>query len=206
MGTAVGAPINELVAVLAQLDPSQLEGLKSEFPGIAAELQPGRLGGVGEERLSYDRERAEVSARALVAVANRASVELVKIQRRMVSARRYRLIAQVLTLVCSSGVLASLAMKEAAAAIVTSLLTLLASIGTLVADHGEKLLKPGQGDVYEAFEQASSANFKARKLVDDLRLMLRNGVSGDELSALVTTANQLAEELNGWVVRMSGSA
>ena len=205
MGTSTGAPINEAVGVLSKLDPAQIAELRSEFPSIADELRIGRIGGTPSDSASFDLERAEVAARALIAVANRASLELVRIQDRMRSARRRRLGSQILTLVCSSGVLGALALNKATAAVAISVLTLLASVGTLLADFGEKLLKSGEGDVYEAFEQASNASYKARKLSEELRLAIRHNISGDELRSLVTSANQLAEQLNQWVTKMVGS-
>ena len=205
MGTSTGAPINEAVGVLSKLDPAQITELRNEFPSIADELRIGRIGGTPSDSASFDLERAEVAARALIAVANRASLELVRIQDRMRSARRRRLGSQILTLVCSSGVLGALALNKATTAVAISVLTLLASVGTLLADFGEKLLKSGEGDVYEAFEQASNASYKARKLSEELRLAIRHNISGDELRSLVTSANQLAEQLNQWVTKMVGS-
>lgn len=207
MGTSSGAPINEAVSLLSLLDPPSLEALRHEFPTIADELRVGRIGGGSDDAAmpSLERARAEVAIRALRAATSRALVELAKVQGRMRTARRRRLWAQVLTLACSSGVLASLAASEARLAIASSVLTLLASIGNLLADTGEKLLRPGQGDIYAAFEQASNASYRATSLADDIRLALRHQASGSELQALVTKANVLAEELNAWITQIAGS-
>lgn len=212
MGNATGAPINEAVHVLSLLDPMHFLALREEFPNIAHELRVGQIGGgptaegSAESHDVYDLERAEVAARALTAVAKRATAELVKIERRMGGARRKRLVSQILTLVFSSGILASLAMKEATVAVTSAVLTLIASVGNLLADYSEKLLKPGHGDVYEAFEQASNANYEAERLADEIRLKLRHKIADAELVTLVTSANQVSATLNGWVVKMAGSS
>ena len=205
MGTMSGAPINELVAIVSKIDASKLDEFQKEFPHLAEELRVGRIGGAPEDSSAYDVDRAEVAARSLTSVANRAATELIRIHARMKSARRRRLIAQVLTLVGSSGVLGSLALNNSTLAIATSVLTLLASIGAVLAEYSERLVSPGKGDIYEAFEQASSAGFKARRLADDLRLAVSHKVAPTDLLVLITNANQLAEELHGWAVKMSGS-
>ena len=102
-------------------------------------------------------------------------------------------------------VLGALALNKSTIAIATSVLALLASIGTVLADFGERLVSPGKGDIYEAFEQASNAGFKARRLADELRLAISHRIDLGELRTLIAGANVLAEELNGWVTKMTGS-
>lgn len=205
MGELSGAPINELVALLTKIDAPKLKALRAEFPHLANELQLGRIGGGSEDANAYDLDRAKVAAQSLSAVANRASIELVRIQARMKLSRRRRLLAQILTLVGSSGVLGALALDKPTIAIATSVLTLLASIGSVLADFGERLVSPSKGDIYEAFEQASSVGFKARRLAEELRLAVSHNVATSELRPLIANANQLAEELNGWATKMAGS-
>lgn len=210
MGHSVATPINEAVGLLARLDPQGLVALGAEFPSIAEELRPGRIGGEPRNESStavdssLDFERAEVAARALIAVANMASIELETIRARMKVARRLRLATQVLTVVCSSGVLGAFAFSQTNTAIAIAVLTLLSSVGTLVAEHGEKLLLPGKGDIYQAYEQANSFGFRARKTAEELRLFIRYKSSAD-IKPLIIEANQLSEQLHDWVTRMVGS-
>ena len=203
MGAVSGAPINELVGVLSLLEQSQIDALRLEFPELAAELRRGQEGGKATN--PYDTQRAEVAVRSLIAIANCAAVELNRVQTRMRLARTKRLMAQILTLVGSSGVLGALALKEPTLAVITSVVTLLASVGNLLADYGERLIRPGQGDIYEAFEQASTANFRARRLADDLKLAVQHAAPAKEIQAQIASANQLAESLHDWATRMSGS-
>lgn len=204
MGHSSSAPINESISILSALAPTQLSGLQAEFPHLAAELEPGRIGGEAQEE--YALERAQISLSSLRAVTDRASQELVGMQHRIKSSRALRLCAQVLTLICSGGVLASLALDANTVAVVTAVATFLSAIGTLFAEHREALLKPGEGDIYEAFEQASNANFKAGRLASQLELKLRYKQDDDELKTLIAASNELAEQLHGWVVKITGSA
>ena len=205
MGTGAGAPINELVAILNVIDPRALGELRLKLPQIVEELEIGRIGGPVKGSDAYEWDRAEVAAKALTAVANRASAELVSIQSRMKASRSRRLIAQIFTIAGTSGVLGALALNKAIVAIAISVLALMASIGTVLADFGERLVSPGKGDIYEAFEQASNAGYRARRLSDELRLAISHKIDLGEVRTLILSANVLAEELNGWVTRMTGS-
>jgi hypothetical protein len=205
MGLSLAPPIDEGVNLLSKLVPNELADLRLKFPSIIDELEIGRVGGetLGTPELDY--ERAEVMASALVAVADKAAIELNSIQHRMRMARRRRLVAQVATLVCSSGVLAAFALSENQIAIWISLLTLLASVGTLLAEYSERLLRAGDGDIYQAFEEASNAEFKARNAASELRLLVKHRAATEELRPFIANSNKLAEELYQWVIKMGGS-
>ena len=205
MGSNSAAPINELVSILSAIDPSKLNELRRQFPHLSSELELGRIGGAADDSGGFDLDRAEVAVRSLLAVSNKASIELVRIQARMKSSRSYRLWAQLLTLVGTSTVLGALALNKATLAVVTSVLALLASIGTVLAEFAERLIRPGKGDIYEAFEEASAANFKSRALVNDLRLAISHKVDATSLRALIGSANKQAEDLHAWVTKMTGS-
>lgn len=128
-GTAV-APINEAVFLLNELEPASLENARRQFPLLGFELALGKEGGEGERRDELDLERAQVLLLALNAAKNRAENELPSIRARMSTSRKRRLWSQIASVICSSGVLAALALNQTALTVITALLALLASIGT----------------------------------------------------------------------------
>jgi hypothetical protein len=206
MGLSAEAPINEAVALLFTINPALLDSLRQQFPQLAGELVPGRLGGAGDSGAQLNLDRARVMQKALEAAANRAEAELSKIRGRMQGSRKWRLRAQIVSLVGSSGVLGSLALDCPRCTILSALLALLASLGSLLADHQERLLKPGEGNIFDAYEKAGDAVYKAGMMAENLRLLIQHSAPSDDVRAAVESANALCEELNRWSRRMAGSS
>ena len=189
--------------MLGKFAPKELENLRVEFPALVSELALGRIGGPGDA--SLDQDRAKVMVEALATLVRQADLEIRALRDRMSSARHQRLWSQVLSLICTSGVLGSLAIDQRAVAIVIAVLGLLASIGTLLAEYKERLLVTGQGDIYSIFESASAVSFKATSAKADLSLLIAHSVRDDELRAAVAAANALCDELHGLILKMIGS-
>ena len=203
MGITAGAPINEAVSLLDKFDPSALARLRVKYPALSRELDPGRMGGSSDSTL--DQDRAKVMIAALTAVTRQADLEVRALRMRMASARRQRRWSQILSLICTSGVLGTLALDKKGIAIAAAVLGLLASIGTLLAEHQEKLLTSGEGDIYSLFESAANFSYKAKLAEQDLRLLLEHAVDDDKLRSAVAAANALCDELHGLVIKMLGS-
>lgn len=204
MGEISAPPINEAVNLLHILAPAVLEEYKRTVPSLSSELEPGRIGGISEAD-SLDLDRARLMANALAAVRDQAARELVAIRARMTSARRHRLWAQIATLICTSGVLASVAIGTTIATAITALLALFSSIGVMLAEHKERLLKQGGSDIFVAYESAGQSMYKAGLAYENLCLLIKHNRAGEELSSAIASANALCEELNKWVLEMSGS-
>lgn len=201
----IAAPINEAVSLLSALEPAGLEKARGMFPGLQPELALGRRGGVedGDDALNFD--RARVMEQALGAGTRRAEEELAAIRKRMTLARRRRLVSQIATLVCSSGVLAALAVDDKMLTVMTAVLALLASLGTLVAEHQERLVKQGDGDIYDAYEKASGLAYKAGLMAENIRLLVKHKAEGGQIVTALEAANAVCEELNRWITKMAGS-
>lgn len=205
MGGNAIAPINEAVFLLSELEPASLEDARRQFPQLESELVLGRQGGEKESRGELDLDRAQVMLQALNAAKKRAEIELVSIRQRMGASRRRRLWSQIASLICSSGVLAALALDQVRLTVITALLALLASIGTMVSEHQERLLKQGDGDIYDAYEKASEAAYKAGLMSENIRLLMKHNSESAEIRAALESANALCEELHKWITRMAGS-
>jgi len=207
MGTSAGAAINEGVFLLDSLSPARLENLRKEYPDLSNDLKVGILGGV-EKDTDKDQAAAILHEKSQIMIAALAEAEaaarhaLTFVSRRIVSARRQRLITQLLVLIGSSSSLATLAFGQKAAAVFCAVLTLFAAIGNLLADYKERLLNPQTGNIYDAYQRLSEGAYKARSLSTDLTLALKYNQGISELETLIASANALCEQLNGWLIQM----
>src|SRR2546423_1658975 len=118
MGGVVRAPINEAVYLLSRLEPERLKRARDEFPALAEELKLGQFGGVSEDNSrqgednidGLDFDRTQVVIQALDAAKLRADQELASTRMRIATAKKYRKWTQITSLICSSGVLGTLAL------------------------------------------------------------------------------------------------
>lgn len=201
----VGPAINEGVFLLNSLSPARLESLRGEYPHLSKSLKVGIEAGVEEDRdkdqAAIVREKAQIMVAALAEAEAAAQRALAFVSRKIKSARRQRLFAQILVLMGSSSSLATLAFGKNTAAIICATLTLFAAIGNLVADYKERLLNPQTGNIYDAYQRLAEGGYKTRSLSTDLTLGLKYN-QGAELAPLIASANALCEELNGWLIQM----
>ncbi len=206
MGDTTKAPINEAVYLLNRLNPGALVDLRERFPKLSPELVLGQDGGLEEPADGLDIDRALIVIRALNEAKESAEREMLAIRARMVRARRYRKFAQVATLVCSSGVLGSLALfPKGPLTAITALLALLASIGSMLAEGQEGLLRKGDGDIYQAFDEAGKAAYEAGITIDELQLLIKHNIVGNALLDAIKQAQALCRDINSWIRKTSGS-
>lgn len=204
MGGQPRAPINEGVLALSILDNDRLTALKETLPfGFAAQLQKGVIGGEQEEEDGFDIARAKVMIAALEAIKTRAELELPKLRKRMAKSRRYRLWAQIASVICTSGVLSTLAIGNQPAAVVSAFLALFSSVGIVLAEHGERLLKESDGDVFFAYEDASIALYKAGLSLDEISLLVKYDAAPGELQNAIEKANQICHDLHKLITKWS---
>ena len=217
MGAFSHGSISEAVFLLSKLEPQALDDARNRYSALGRELNLGSDGGkksegaddassetdLDEDMLEFD--RAQVVIEALDAAKNLAERELPQARVRIGTATKYRRRAKIISLVCSSSVLGTLAIDVPILTIASALLALLASIGTLMAEGKESLLELGKGSIYEAYEQAGQAAYKAGIASADLRLLLKHRISGDEIRASLLRANALCEELNSWVRQLAAN-
>jgi hypothetical protein len=205
MGSSGAAPINEAVSLLSELDPTYLEDVRRNFPLLSAELVLGKRGGEKDADEELNLDRARVMLRALEAVVEKAQSELLLLRTRISASKRRRLWSQIASLICSSGVLAAIPLGNKPLSIITALLALLTSVGTMISDHKERLLKQDGGDIYDAYESASQASYKAGLMAENMRLLIKHKAESVEIRAALESSNMLCEELNNWITKMSGS-
>ena len=197
--------INEGVSLLDKLSPNKLTELREQYPALADELALGIEAG-GDEHVAPQaallKEKANVMITALAEAESAAEKALASVSARVKSARRQRLISQMLVVIGSSSSLATLALSKNRAAVIAAVLTLLAALGNLIAEYNERLLSPQAGNVYDIFQKLADGAYRARSLSTELTLTLKYQPDIPELKGLVERANVLCEELNGWLIQL----
>jgi hypothetical protein len=204
MGIATGA-INEAVSLLDSLSPTRLDQLRGQHPLLAGDLGLGILAGADTEQPSDAllNEKAQIMIAALGEAWKAAEDALAEVSRRIKTARRERLISQVLVVIGSSSSLAAITLsQDLRPTAIAALLTLLAALGNLVAEYHEKLLTPQAGNIYDAFQKLGEDGYKARAASTDLTLALKYNETGPELRTLLASANQLCEQLNAGLIQL----
>jgi hypothetical protein len=206
-GTDSGVAINEGIFLLEKLSPSKLVDLRKEYPFLSGDLRVGISAGPEAERDAsvqdaIAREKAQIMIAALATAESAARKGLASVSRKVKSARRQRLISQIFVLIGSSSSLATLALGQNRAAVISAVLTLLAALGNLFADYQERLLNPQAGNIYDAFQRLSEGVYKTRAMSTDLNLALKYSQESSQIEQLVANANALCEELNSWLVQM----
>lgn len=205
MGGLVNAPINEAIFLLNSLAPTRLSQLKAEHPTLQEQLVVGVACGDADEGQETAgpllHEKASVMIAVLEEAATRAHRGLHVTSVRIAQARRRRLVSQVLVLVGSSTLLGSVALDGKVVSVVSAVMTTLAALGTLLAEHRERLLTPSVGSVYDAFQRLGEGSFKARRISSELGLAIRYGEQPDAIVELIARGNALCEELNSWLIQ-----
>lgn len=197
--------INEAIFMLDKLAPERLEDFRRRFPNLAEQLQEGVFAGPEEARTSGNSfliEKAEVLTAALSEASGHAENAMITAGKNIKRARRRRLVSQVLVLIGSSSLLGAVALDEKTATVISAVLTLLAALGNLLAEHYEKLLNPQAGNIYEMYQKLGEGAYKARRMASELQLAMRHDEAISELSELLRGANELCEQLNAGLLQL----
>lgn len=203
MGLLTGAPINEAVYLIKKADPSRLPALLAAYPALAAEFVSMEGGTLASD---LDKDRARVMLVALELGQSEAELTLASVRLRLRRAQLQRLVAQVVGLLTSSGVVAAVVGQHRLAALVAAGMTFIAALASLGADHLEAMFRPGAGKAYQAYEAASSLLFKAKQMHTEIGLLLRHDSDAKALSSAVRLANALCEELNKVTIHLGASS
>ena len=198
MGSQTRPSINEAVFLLSKLDADRLTSLQSKYPELGDELFVGRDGGEPEPTPELNLLRAKIMLDALKAAKARADKEIVSLRLNIASATKWRLRSQIATLVLSSGVLAALAIGSIPASAVSGSLSLMASIGVMLAEQKEKLLK-GKENIYDVYESVHQLAYRAERKISIFQFLLEHKVYDDELEVTIKESNQLCEDINIWL-------
>lgn len=193
--------INEAVFLLSELSPDDLDKLKLKYPTIADNLKVGIYAGddVSNEHLF---EKAHVMMVVLNEARRRSETAMISISASIKKARQRRLLSQAIVIIGSSSLLGAVALDGKQATVISAILTLLAALGNLFAEYHEKLLNPQAGSIYDAYRKLGEGAYKAQFLSGDIQLSLKYGRHNTEMKDLILQANELCEQLNGWLIEL----
>ena len=99
-------PVDEIVGLLATYDPSRLASLKSSYPDRPDLFKIGIVAGPKDE--SAIKIKAEIALAGMQVIVTTGSAHLKKLQHRLSLGHNFKLLAQILTILASSAVLALL--------------------------------------------------------------------------------------------------
>jgi hypothetical protein len=130
-------PVDEIVGLLAKVDPIKLNSLKNSHPDQQELFKAGIV--AGPQRDSSLRLKAEIALAGMQAIVAAGGAQIRKLQKRMTLGHRLKLGAQVLTILASSTVLGLL--KSEAPPIdqyVAAMVGVLSAILSLLSDNVSK--------------------------------------------------------------------
>lgn len=200
MGDQSGLPrINEITAYLNRYAPETAAALK-ERSGDVADLMTCGIWGGDDDDLSLDQVRAGLAARAevldlaLTELIAHSESDTLLVKRRLLLLRRVRFASAALGAVGSSGVVVSTLAKPMAT-IVIGVLTLCATLATLLADTlilGQRGNEAALRDASATLMRASGEGALIRQL---LKVLGKTDFQVDEMRQLLADANRLFSEL-----------
>lgn len=206
-GNAALPPVNEAVNLLDRLAPDRLASLRDAAPAESRTiLTPGVE--MGDDERSFPNAAlvshalAGVVIAALDEVIRRTEPALAIARTRLARTSRWRLAAQVLTVLCSSVVVGTALFGRTVWQIVAACLTLVCSITTLLADHVDRLVGAKGGNAGEAFDFLSTSLYPARQLRGEIDVLMRLDPGGPELGKKIGEANALCERISEWLSRI----
>lgn len=192
----VSRTIVPAVELLARFAPDRLEALRADLPdAMKKHLQPGGVAGGGNEML---RERAKVQVEALQLIERQSDVATRDVAQRVRRHSRFRLAAQVTTVVGSSSVLGLIQQEWPAIALVAGLVTLFGAVATIVADHVGKLPLAGDKPLFEVYKDLLSQRQDAAWYRERLEFHLDSPPSeaNDELRTMLLRAARFLGRAN----------
>lgn len=201
MGKAELPRINEVTAFLKQYEPETLEGLKASGGGLSAALEPGVLGGAAEKvddqsLRSGLAAQADVLAASLSKAIGRAQGAVERISDRLMRARRYRFLAEVLATVGASGVIGTALLDQRVATLVAGFLTLGSSLFALFATRVVLGSDAREAELAALAKRLAKASGSAELTQNLLKAMLPGTFDVEQMQALIKESNALFGELN----------
>ena len=187
--------INALVDLLSRHDEETLKQLRRRFPEHLDILNVGTVMG---ERDSKDLQAVyiDVALDGLRAAKRRVEPNLKRLRERLQSAKRVRLIGQVVGAVTSVGLIAAiLGDWKTPVAITTAAINFAAVLCTMVAGHLEAPLHGGKGSLIDSFETLAGTAVEAEDVIQNLLVLRRAPAEETRTMEQITRANAIAGKL-----------
>jgi len=191
-------PINELVAILNELDTSKKSNIKNKFPELGDEIDPGVWAGEnvcienGEIILTKARFASEVLGIAILHSKEALKIISSKIQR----ANKIRLLGQIGAVVGSSGTILAMGFGKETVAQVSAVLALFGSISSILSAHTEKTISTKTGNINEVYLNLSGQLQEAIFLRNNINAHIQYKSGTTELVNLISMSNELCRKIN----------
>ncbi len=207
MGNFNKSPVNEAVFFLDQFAPESLQALRSQYPELQEELQPGIMAGDAEDPDQEKSKRILLAKGRVMVVALEKAIcmcddALSAAVRKMKNARKARLGGQIVTVLGSSGVLGALSATQTTLASVSGVLALLGSLATVAAEYSEQIANPEAGKLNSTYLEIGEARLRATILKQTLEIYLAESFADTALEKAVADANSLCEHVHGKVFQI----
>jgi len=187
--------INALVDLLNTYQQPRLEELRQKYPGQHDLLNPGIALGETHSKALHQ-VYVEVALEGLRTAKSRVEPNIRRLLQRLQSAKRLRLVGQVVAAVTSVGVIGAILGKwDSTVAVTTAVVNFGAVLCALVAGHLETPLHGGKGSLIDSFETLASTTAEAEEVIQELVLLGRGGADESRVMEQVRRANAIAGKL-----------
>jgi hypothetical protein len=186
-----GAPVDELVGLLAEHAPSILEELRAAHPEHRRILEVGVMAGPAEDD---DRIRADLTVKALNQISLRAVSVCHHLSYRTTRADQFELYSQILATVSTAGLLGVLAADlPRTAEYVGAAAALLGTVCALIAGQFKGKATKETETAFSAVKGLAEAIAEAEWIARDLRAYLQSGHGS--VAELIGRGNKLARDM-----------
>lgn len=192
------APINEGVNLLDDYRPETLARLQAEYPDLGPHLRPGGLAGPAAPLVLA---RARVCLEILQETEGLCDRGIANAQSRLRTQSRLNVLGSAIATAGSASVVTSLSASYEAVAMISGVVSLAGSIGTLFAQHLGKVRDEGTS-LYEAYRKIVELKAQARLLALDLRARLEYDPQTEDektIADLVGQGNAFFLEVSRWL-------
>jgi uncharacterized membrane protein YkgB len=187
--------INALVDLLNTHDRAALEELRRKHPEHRDILAHGIVMGATSSK-SLQAVYIDVALEGLRAAKNRVEPNLQRLRSRLHTAKRVRLIGQIIGAVTSAGLIAAiLGGWERWVAVTTAVINFAAVLCTILAGYLETPPHGGKGNLIDSFETLTGSAVEAEEVIQTLQVLRRAPDGEPQLMEQIARANAVAGRL-----------
>ena len=188
--------LNALIELLSRHESHTLDTLRRKYPDHREILTVGTMMGGGGESAPPHQVYIDVALEGLRTAKTRVEPNLQRLRERLHTAKRIRLIGQIIGAVTSAGLIAAiLGNWQTPITITTALINFAAVLCTLIASHLETPLYGGQGSLIDSFETLAGTSVEAEEVIQTLQLFVRTPPEESRILEQVSRANAIANKL-----------
>lgn len=194
----ISLPINEAVNFLSNNSSNELQSFKLEYPELANDLKPGIFCGGDTSEHKYIVAKAKIMVKTLKLASGSTKNALKKASLKIKTTDRLQTGSQILTLIGSSSVIGTIGMEDNTLHLISALITLMASCGSILIEHLSKIVSPSLGDVRDAYSALTKLTYELVQAHQELELAISYTLPEEKIIQLISQSNLLMSEVNKW--------